>query len=109
MHYRIYILQSDKSILAADNFVAANDSEAIEVGYVISGACADVCGGYELWSQCRLVVQAKVQPSVSWRYTAIVSQRRTQIIDLAKRLQAGFVCLARSKLLSEIAAYRLEN
>jgi hypothetical protein len=54
--YRLYFVDEKGAIQAREEFVAANDADALMVSDLLYRACSDACYSYELWEAERRVI-----------------------------------------------------
>jgi hypothetical protein len=105
--YRIYLLDADQSILAAETFTTAKDDEAARIARLIYVASSDVFVGYELWRGEKRIFslqKAGLEATGIHRLLDARAEKDQEIaVDLEERLQAAFACAARSRKLVEAA------
>jgi hypothetical protein len=54
--YRLYFVDDKGAIQAREEFVAADDADALVVSDLVYRACSDTCYSYELWEGERRVI-----------------------------------------------------
>jgi hypothetical protein len=100
--YRIYLLDENASIEAAEFYTAKDDTEATEIAASLHASCSDAFRSYELWhgreriAQC--VTDRGADPDI-----AALHKYQDVILGLEKRLEKSFACLKRSRKLAEAA------
>ena len=110
MDYRVYLLDKKFSIRAAENFVARDDGEAVEIASALHDACSDIFASCEVWCGSSLVAKlpsaladgqdgAAVSRSVSSEIRLLLPIRQENILDLEDRLQRSFACVRESRRL----------
>jgi hypothetical protein len=104
--YRLYLLDTDSAIAAAEVFAAHDDAEAIEVAAIVHEAASDTFSGCELWHDVERVVPDRHGSSGSLKRSLeeAVQLHQDTITDLVERLQRAFACVNRSKKLVELTA-----
>jgi|SRR5579875_618880 len=107
MDYRVYLLDQKLSIRAAENFVAHDNLEAVEIATALHEACSDVFACCELWCGSSLI--AKLPPAVHQKHdgadlaASVTSEirlllpvRQQNVLALEDRLQRSFACVRES-------------
>jgi hypothetical protein len=98
MNYRVYLYDGLK-IVAAENFAAHSDEEALEVAATLYSAAKDTFDKYEVWSGTKHLVG----DTGSRRADALRARLQRLTVELEERLVNSFACVRRSQqLLDEI-------
>jgi hypothetical protein len=102
--YRLYLLDTDSTIAAAEVFAAQDDTEAIEVAATVHEATSDIFVGYELWRHVERVVPDHhgSNGGLKRSFEDAVQLHQHMVTDLVERLQKTFACVNRSKKLVEL-------
>src|SRR5215468_3535717 len=53
--YRVYFRNQHTFIIGRDDFVAADDEDAVVIAQTLADACSDLCTRFELWQSKRRV------------------------------------------------------
>jgi len=104
MDYRIYLYDSLGKIQAADNFVAPDDMEALEMGAVLYRATHDVFCRHEVWRGARhLTGITATRLSRIPTLVEMAEERQMRAVEAEERLASSFACIRRSRaLLKEV-------
>jgi len=97
MDYRLYLWRNEH-IQAGQNFPAANDAVALEIGSIIYEACSDVVDGWEVW-RGRDRVPPKLATNVGESLAEVVEFRQKHLAELEEIMQSSFACLRESRRL----------
>jgi hypothetical protein len=100
--YRIYLIDTNGHIEAAESFSAPNDDAAADVAGSVHEASSDVFTGYELWAegQCISSVQSGHAKAAKKRNLEVAIQKHQDtVVDLEEKLQRAFACVKRSRKL----------
>jgi hypothetical protein len=111
--YRIYLLDRDGNIEAAESYSAKSQAEANEIAASLYITCSDVFSGYELWHGTRRIdpdrsIKSRTVDDSTNRDgpdTATLLKYQDVILDLEDKLQSAYACVGRSQKL--VAAARL--
>lgn len=96
MHYRVYLLDQDSHIGAAETFAASCDADASAIAASVHQACADAFPRFELWRGPQ-----RLQAKDDWTVEDVVARHQDSVLDLEERLMRTFDCLKRSRTLLE--------
>ena len=102
MNYRIYLLDGESHIRAAETFSAGNDVAARELAATVFNACSDAFCNFELWRGPTFVAAGRADGQQEMNIEEFVAGRQQASVDLEERLQRSFECVARSKRLLEV-------
>ena len=98
--YRIYLLDADQSILAAETFTTAKDDEAARIARLIYVASSDVFVGYELWRGEKRIFslqKAGLEATGIHRLLDAMAEKRPGNCCRSRRAVAGAFCLRSAK------------
>lgn len=104
MNYRLYLLDEEGTIDAAENFAVpdgADDAEAVAIAVNVYEAVSDVMRGYEVWQGRRRVAVFHPLPVQRPDPAQWTEARQLRVIDLEERLAASFECIRTSRQLLE--------
>ena len=88
-YYRVYLLNKDLAIEAADSFEASGDIEAIVYASALYATCSDVVSGYELWQSVFLLDRFIGEPLVGQAaLEAILRAHQANFADSEEELQS---------------------
>ena len=107
MHnYRIYLLDANAGIEAADFFSASADTDAAEIASFLHDACSDTFTSYELWRGETCIASSchESKTDVELNLEAAIQKHQNIIVDLEERLQQAFACVNRSRKLLDTYA-----
>ena len=106
MEYRVYLLDQNNHITAAETFSAADDAEAVEVAVSLHDACSDAFAGVEVWCGPKCVLPAGHERSapIVPRLEDVVEARQNNVLDLEDRLQRSHATMKRSRKLLAVQA-----
>jgi len=104
--YRIYFLDAQNGIMAAEFFSASGDRAAAQVAALVHDASSDVSTGYELWREADRIASGRHAPQAAAgpKHEDVIQAHQDIIVDLEERVQRAFACVARSRKLVETAA-----
>jgi hypothetical protein len=97
--YRMYLLDSDGDIAAAESFLASKDDDAADVARSVFEASNDVFSGYELWTGKQCISSATHSALARRTRHAAVQKHQQTVLDLEERLHKAFACVRRSRRL----------
>jgi hypothetical protein len=102
LQYRVYLLNSEGRIAAAESFYATGDEEALGIAFDLYNLSSDAVDGYELWRGAVRLTAASNQPQQAYlnREDTIIS-RQERMLELEERLWRSFVCIRESRRLLE--------
>lgn len=101
VHFRVYLLDKQGRIEAAESFVAVDDDAAMGVATDLYGTLSDTFSGYELWQGNRRVETAGPRAAQQPDYTNWADAHRRQMLELEDCLARGFECVRTSRQLME--------
>jgi hypothetical protein len=110
LQYRIYLLNLEGRIAAAESFYSTGDDEAAAMAFDIYSLSSDVIVGYELWRGAMRLVEAKDRPRpVPPDFDGMIISRQARTLELEERLQSTFACIRESRQLMEAVSALLEK
>jgi hypothetical protein len=100
-YYRVYLLNSERRVRAAESFLSENDKAACEEAALLLGFCDDIFAGFELWRgpRCISVETGARQSSVLPSWEDIGHARQELVIQLEIRMQRTFAAVRESQKL----------
>jgi hypothetical protein len=109
--YRIYLLDPNGDIEAAESFSASPDEDAADVAGSVYEASNDVFSGYELWAGERCISSMQSPRRKRERkqnVEAAIQRHQDTVLELEERLLRAFACAKRSRKLLQ-ASTRLRD
>jgi hypothetical protein len=100
MQYRIYLIDADHHIRAAESFIAKDDLEAKEVATALYGSCSTDFQSMELWRAANLLMRESssgVLATVDLQQ--LIDKRQESVAQLAEMLERSFQCVRESRQL----------
>jgi hypothetical protein len=95
-------------IRAAENFIAADDSEAMEIAAVLLRSTRDIFSRAEVWCGSRFVSGSGLRPSdQELCLETMREERQARTIALEERLKSSFDCINQSRILIDATTQRL--
>ena len=108
MDYRIYLMDQEFHIRAAEHFTAPSDAEAIETASALHQACSDTFAWCEVWRGSLLLTKLHADGAEygdgfdAPRVRSLIPVRQENVIQLEERLQRSFACVRESRNLMRI-------
>lgn len=101
MRYRVFFRNgSGGRIEGRDDFMAADDQEAMVLARLIFEACSDACSEFELWDGTRLVGGPQSRPSPLQLSTAAVNEEmQRSLIEREEAIQSSEWAIGKSRRL----------
>jgi hypothetical protein len=100
VNYRVYLLQIDNHIQAAESFSARDDREAEEVALALYGNCSTSFHAIELWQGPQLIMRRTgdiTRPTVN--LLELIERRQESVVKLEEVLAGSFECIRQSRQL----------
>jgi hypothetical protein len=108
MHsYRIYLLDMNGDIDAAESFSTSTDDEAADVASLVYEASNDVFSGYEIWDGRKCIVSMQSPRANRYKrrnFDAAVERHQDTVLELEEKLEKAFACVKRSRKLLQATA-----
>jgi hypothetical protein len=105
--YRVYLLDTNGRIEAAETFSASTDDDAADVACSVYEASNDVFSGYELWAGEQFISTMKnpqIKREKKRNFDAAVQRHQDTVLELEEKLQTAFACVKRSRKLLHASA-----
>lgn len=102
--YRLFFLDEHAAIQARQEFLAADDGEAIIFAALLFDACSEDCSGYELWNGARIVVSTFTGLGTSdgtLTHEDITEKQQRYLLELEEILRHSHWRISKSKKLLE--------
>jgi hypothetical protein len=97
MQYRIYLIDADNHIRAAESFIAKDDLEAKEVAMALYGSCSTSFQSMELWRGANLVIrQSSSEVLATVDLQQLIDKRQEGVAQLGEMLERSFQCVRES-------------
>jgi hypothetical protein len=106
--YRVYLLDRDGRVEAAESFAASTADDATAIANAVYLSSSDVFSGHEVWAGKQRISSAEgsvsADPEKRRALERAIQRHQDIIIDLEERLQIAFGCVNRSRNLRDTVA-----